>query len=347
MAEMLFFTLKRKCDMKKITLGIILCLLVLLIACSKQTEIKEVEPTTVHESSPDTSIFKEKIPSTANRDSLPFAEGANGISLGLYNPDGNIETEFHFQVEEGESIKKFISLGNMIKKDRLYKIILLVDYQQTPFIVDGGKPSLEFDVQMKAGQTIEIPVEVPPLSEGLHDILFVIAKYPDDKSLDEEFRKKTDLNHLLFQRFSVSVGAKDTPTKIQFDNIGELEDKNLGGVFLSKNNDYRRWLTENVGLNDKLRYIVHIGNSVRKKDQTYALVILSDWKQINITQDKNVLFYKLQEDNAYSLKTELTAPDQEGVYDLTALLISNPFQKLDMYNRDTEASIRVGVNAKN
>ncbi|MGO4529904.1 hypothetical protein AB4Z30_12570 [Paenibacillus sp. 2TAF8] len=332
--------------MKKITVWVVLCLLLLLMACSRQTEIKDLEPVATQESSDDTSLFKEKIPSTANRDSLPFASGSNGISLGLYNPNGNIETEFHFQVEEGESVKKFISLGNMIKKDRLYKLILLVDYQQVPFSVDDGEPLLEFDVQMKAGQTIEIPVEVPPLSKGLHDILFVIAKYPDDKSLDEEFRKKTDLNHLLFQRFSVSVGDNDTPNKIQFDNTGELEDKNLGGVFLSKNNDYQRWLTENVGLNERLQYFVHIGNSVREKDQTYALVILSDWKQINITQDKNVLFYKLQEDNAFSLKTEVTAPDQEGVYDLTALLISNPFQKLDMYNRDTEASIRVGVNVK-
>ncbi|AJE54167.1 hypothetical protein RE92_24460 (plasmid) [Paenibacillus polymyxa] len=71
-----------------------------------------------------------------------------------------------------------------------------------------------------------------------------------------------------------------------------------------------------------------------------------DWKQINIKDQKNVLLYNMKKNNSYNFKTQLLVPDRKDVYDLTALLISNPYQKLDMYNRETEASIRIGINAK-
>lgn len=335
--------------MKKHRWLIVVCMFALFfifIGCSEKAENTTTQ-TPNQEESTNRSKFQNHIPSTANRDNLPFTKGGSGVALGLYNPNGQIETKYHFQVNKNESIKKFISIGNLVKKDRVYKILLFVDYQQATFSVDGNKPMLDYDVKMKAGQTIEIPVEVAPLSEGLHDILFVIVKYPDKKLLDEEFRKQTDLNHLLFQRFSVNVGNKQPAVRnIQFDNLGEFKNENLGGVFVSKDNNYRRWLTQDVGLNKKLNYYIHVGNTPRKENQKFALIVLFDWKQVNITDQKNVLFYNMKKNNSFDLKTHLLVPDRKGVYDLTALLISNPYQKLDMYNRETEASIRIGINAK-
>lgn len=294
----------------------------------------------------DNTNFNSQILSTENRDKLPNTT-SGGISLGLYKTNGQIEKEVNFNLEENHSIEKFISLGNLIDKDRTYKVLLFVDFQQEKFSVDNRKPKDDFTFHLDAGESIEIPFKIAPLKKGLHDILFVIAKYPDNKSLDDGFRKNTDLNNLLFLRFSAVVGKDETiNNNLKFNKYGESEkDDILDGLFVSKENNYQRWLKQELSEKENLNYFTKIGNNSGQR-KSYALISLFDWKQHNIVDGEKVIFYELENNEVITLKSTLSINKKKGIYDLTPILVHNPFQKLNMNNREVETGIRIGVKVK-
>lgn len=69
---------------------------------------------------------------------------------------------------------------------------------------------------------------------------------------------------------------------------------NKASIFINKNkNILERWLTEEVKAGENIDYYLHIGNKdEEKKSQKYALIILSDWKQININENEKTAFLK-------------------------------------------------------
>ncbi|MFJ8525563.1 hypothetical protein [Bacillus cereus] len=317
----------------------------LFSGCTKETEKKqETQTNNQPKISLDSTNFKSTIASTLNRDKLPFAE-TGGINLGIYNQNGEIEKDFNFNIEESQSLKKFISLGNLIKTERVYKMLLLVDYKQSDFKVDDRELAKDFTFQVGAGESVEIPIEIPPLPKGLHDIIFVIAKFPDKKVLDEEFRKQTDSSNLLFVRFSTVVGEDETVNnQVEFNSYGEKNTENiLDGVFIAKENTYKRWLTQEVTNDKNLDFYTKVGNNSNTRKQ-YALIQLFDWEQMKFIDDKDVLFYDLEPNTVFTVQSQIPIKKEKGVYDLTSILVQHPFQKITLYNQQVDTAIRVGVD---
>ena len=317
---------------------ILIALLFILNGCSNDESKNDIPL--------DSTDFKLQILSTEDRDKLPNAT-SGGISLGLYNNNGQIETETNFNLEEDQSIEKFISLGNLIDEDRTYKLLLFVDFQQEKFSVDNKESKYDFTFHMDAGESIEIPFKIDPLKKGLHDILFVIAKYPDNKSLNEDFRKNTDSNNLLFLRFSTVVGGDETVyNEIEFNKYGELENNDiLDGIFISKEDNFKRWINQEIMDNEDLKYFTKIGNN-RGEIKSYALINLFDWEQQTIIDNKKVTFFELENNELITLKSTISINKEKGIYDLAPILIHNPFQKLTMINREVETGVRVGIKIK-
>lgn len=283
--------------------------------------------------------FTEKIASTANRDKMPNAT-TGGVSLGLYNIDGNIESSFVFKSKKNESLRKFISVGNLISKKRMYRLLLLTDYKQSKFKVANKEVSY-YNFEMNPYETKEIPVEIFDLNKGFHDILFVIVKYPDNKSLEDEFRKTTDMNHLLFMRFNVVVDDNKKPQYSFYNGQIDKGNKTLDGVFINKNK-LVRWLKEEVDKSSVVNYLINIGNNSYPK-RKYALIVLFDWKQTLINGKENVLFFELDKNSMVTISSKLNLPSNEGVYDLTPILIHNPYEETNLYNRYVETGVRVGI----
>ncbi|MBE7121982.1 hypothetical protein [Bacillus cereus] len=332
-------------NQNKLVSILLVSILLLFSGCTKETEKKQENQTNNQPKiSLDSTNFKSTIASTANRDKLPFAE-SGGINLGIYNQNGEIEKDFNFNIEENQSLKKFISLGNLIKTDRVYKMFLLVDYKQSEFKVDDRELAKSFTFKVGAGESIEIPIEIPSLPKGLHDITFVIAKFPEKKTLDEEFRKQTDSSNLLFVRFSTVVGGDETVNnQVKFNSYGEKKTEDiLDGVYIAKENNYKRWLTQDINKDKDLNFYTKVGNNSNTKKQ-YALIQFFDWEQMEFIDNKDVLFYDLEPNTVYSIKSEIPIKKEKGVYDLTSILIHNPFQKVTIYNQQVDTAIRVGVN---
>jgi hypothetical protein len=290
-----------------------------------------------------TNEFKKTIESTATRDKLPGAKEGKGVSLGLYNVDGNIETSSTFHINEGEKLEKFISIGNLIDNSRKYKILLFVDFKQSSFLVDNNKVK-SFDVEIDSNKTLEIPVAIDNLENGFHDIFFAIVKNPDNKSLDNKYRVMTDMSHMLFIRFNTVVESSTKP-KINFTEFKTSNNPRLSGVILTKENNYKSWLTEKVKANQELKYYIHLENNSYKNINEYAVIVLQDWKQVPI-KDQEALFTKVGYNQSISIPSAVTTPSKRGVTDLTPILIHNPYGNLEDQIGNIETAIRVGLDVK-
>lgn len=320
------------------------CILLLIIltielfsGCNyKNDEIKSINTDNIN--------FINKTTNETSR--LPYAENG-GINIGLYNENGKIEKDYNFNIKENEKISKYISIGNMINTERIYKLLLFVDYKQEKFSVDDRNEKIDFTFKLNPNQSIKIPISISPLDKGLHDILFVIVKYPDKKLLDENYRKQTDMNNLLFLRFSVVVD-KELNREMSFNKYGNIKNDNvLDGVFITKVNNYKRWLTETVSMKNDLQYYIHIGNNRNEGTKRYALIALYDWKQIDILGSNNkIAFLELGNKKTITLNSKIKIGGEVGIYDLAVILIHNPFEKCTIKNKEVETGIRVGINVK-
>lgn len=330
----------------KIIKSIVLFLVILIVGLFHGCNYKSNETNNINVVNLDSTNFDDKVDHSSESNILPFAK-EGGINIGLYNENGEIEKDYNFNIREKEKISKYISVGNMIDTERIYKLLLFVDYKQKDFNVDGRSEKTDFTFKLNPNQAIKIPVSISPLDKGLHDILFVIVKYPDIKSLDEKYRKQTDMNNLLFLRFSVVVD-KEVNRDITLNEYGDTKNNSdLDGVFITKENNYKRWLTQNISMKSDLQYYIHIGNNHNKGNKKYALIALFDWKQINIlAPDKKVAFFQLNDKQEIILDSNIRMDKNAGIYDLSVILIHNPFEKCTIKNKEVETGMRVGINVK-
>jgi len=309
--------------------ALLLCGLVIISGCHTQLTKQELNE------------MSEKI---EEEYTLPYMKDG-GISLGLFNLNGEIEETQSFNIQKGDSFKKIISVGNMIDTEREYKIILFVDYKQCDFTADGQIGS-EYNFKVGNHEKALIPIEINDLQEGFHDIFFIIVKYPDIKSLDEDFRMSTDMGNLLFIRFNVLVNSDTLPTFIftKFDNATPTV---FDGLLLSKEKDKLQvWLSEEAIYKDTVDFNIHVGNETYSEEQEFAVVTLLDWKQVDFYNNQEVVFFTVDNGEKIYIPASINVPNNQGINDLVSILIHNPYEPLDIYNKDIETGIRIGINVR-
>lgn len=88
----------------------------------------------------------------------------------------------------------------------------------------------------------------------------------------------------------------------------------------------------------------NVGNNSSSKEKEYVLVLLFDWRQIEIYNNKNILFFSLDQNKLLQKELKYQIPNERGVKDFTAVLIHNPYQICTLYNRTVETCVRVGLD---
>ncbi len=277
---------------------------------------------------------------------LPYAQDG-GVNMGLFDTNGEIVDDRTFNLKKGDKFNKIISIGNMFDHERNYKIILFVNYKQSSFLVNGNEV-FQYDYEANEYENFLVPIEISDFEEGLNDVFFIIVKYPDIQLLDDEFRKHTDMNNLLYLRFNVFVESNVQPTLHlnEFENLTETE---VDGILLSKEKDVlKRWLTEDVTISEKVNYNIHVGNQSFAKNQKFAVITLLDWQQVDFFNNQDVVFFDLEKGKKTYIPSSITAPSENGIYDLVSILIYDPYVSLDDSNSfsEMETGIRVGINVK-
>lgn len=283
--------------------------------------------------------FKKTIKDTSNRDIMPGTENMKGIRSRIYNDKGEIDNKYNYSLKTDEVWEKFIAISNSTDNSSKYKLILLVDYKQCNFNVDGN-PVKDYTFQMNKNETIEMPVSLNKLNEGLHDILFLVV-IDDNKSTDIRFRNTTLTCNLICFRFNIIVNNN---IKIPNYNLTTFKQQDLkdkfNGIILNKNeSDANYWFLENATSQKTIQFYNHFGNSDFEQAQKYAVITFSDWKQLGLGT-----FIEVNKGKQVTVPSSVKLT--KGIHNLNSILILNPYEKLSNYNNQVFISARVGLNVK-
>lgn len=309
-----------------------------IINSSQLSYVKEPSATSIN--------FKRKIIDTSNRDIIPGTEKLKGIRYRIYNTDGLLDNRYNYILKTNETWDKFISISNMIDKSSTYKLFLLVDYKPHNFKIDDVLVD-SFTFKLNSNETIEIPTTIDKLPEGLHDVLFLIVRDSDIKSTDHKFRSATLTKNLLYIRFSIITNNDIAPSYNLSNFTQEATNDKFDGIILNKNlNTTDLWFTDELESSNSLSYYSHIINSSFNTSQKYALITFVDWKPVE-TENKHVHFIKVDQGKKVTIPLNINLPKTKETHDITSIIVSNPFEKLDKYNNNVFISARIGITTNN
>jgi hypothetical protein len=276
------------------------------------------------------NFFDRKINNdTANRDIISGLVGDDILGLRLYNINGEISNEKNFTINNNQVWDKFISIVHDSNYSAAYKIILLVDYKKTSFLVDGSLQN-EFSFDLKPYQVIDIPIQIKNLSLGFHDILFIIVKKPENKT--EEF------SQVNFLRYTISEKSNVSPN-YEYINLNQKEIvKPMGDIFLSTGNS--SYSKKVLKLNYNFEYYVGVQSSrnIFKNSQKCALITLLDWSPIGKVQ-----FFSIQKNKEILIKNSLKLT-KEGKHVQSAILVLSPYEKYNNIGWFTYSSTVASIN---
>ena len=285
-------------------------------------------------------------PSFGINTKLPPMATNGTISYGLYGLDGEIETEKNFHLASHEQFERIFAFGNFIDAGRDYKLLIFVDYQATVFSVNDQEYMQYYDFFAEPQEHIHFKFTLPPVEDGFHDLLFVIVKDPNNLSLDDEYRKQTDLSHLTSIRYSISVGetggVNEYPTYCQYTSI---DNTLLDGIFVNdKDERLQRLLTMECTLEDNPSLFIHVGNN-DNQSKRYAVILLYDWNKIPIN-GKDTRYLLAAPNSQTTIPISLDCLGGIGVHNFTAICIKEPFQMVSIDTPRADFSIRIGLNVQ-
>lgn len=233
-----------------------------------------------------------------------------------------------FQVVPGKPFKGYYLIGNYFDQGFDFLLIMMLDYEQIWFKLDGEKT---FTHKFHLGGSEEriFSVDTPPLSEGFHDLLILVVRDPDNHSSDIPFRIHTAY-YIAKTRVNIYVGNANPP-RIDFTTFSEtIADSAREGAFIlskqERGNIWEGWFTENTTPGEHVRYLIRITGD-RKDAQPFALVAFWDYQQTPINGN-DVLYGILKPNTLITIPACLIIPESRGAHEFFALYIANPYAEL-------------------
>ncbi|MFC5775861.1 hypothetical protein [Ectobacillus antri] len=275
---------------------------------------------------------------------VPHAD--NGVSIALVSEDhSTVIGENNFSMSNKQQFYSTIAVINQTNRKRDYVLMPLVDYKQEEILI-GEQTTNTYRFSLEAKQIAFIPFMLPKLNKGFHDIILALAPDPDDKNLDIQYRRQTELSHMMFKRLNIQVNKNDK-MNVTYEKFDETSNDNgLSGVIVTKSKELKPWLIENINSENDIDYHLNIGNDLDKKSH-FALISLLDWKQTPIKGDKHVLFGELNPNSSTTIKGVIKQNlVQEGTSNFTVIYIPLSDQQSNIKNADmdSEPSIRIALN---
>ena len=264
------------------------------------------------------------------------------ITYGLYNLDGEIETNWNFHINSGSKFERIFSFGNYIEHERKYRLLIFANYKQLYFSVNNKNYRNFYDFIADPNSHTQCKITLPPLEDGFYDLLFVIVKDPDNINLNEDYRKQTDLSHLSVMRYSLQVGTKESH-KVMPQVLNAENNHVLHGVFLNQNvNQLQRLLTLNCSAYEYPELYIHVGNT-SDTPSNYAFLLLYDWNQMQINS-QDFYYISVPAESRVVLPFKLESTSVNGVHNLTVVCVEEPFTPVSLNSPNADFSLRVGVN---
>lgn len=289
------------------------------------------------------NTFRTRVEDKSNIKYLPMVEQIGGISHGILDLSGKVDDTFVHHLEIGDSFNKFVNIANFLEGSRNFKLLTFVNFEQVDFRVDGELVD-EYNFTLGSKEDIQIPVTLDKFHNGLNEVLFAVAISPD-KKLSDETRMASEMSHMIHLRTTIVIGEDKNIPEVEFADV-QLEDNAVGGVFISQDVGELRLLpSTTVKQGDKLNLYMNVGTGKGTKANQYALILLKDWKQVNIFEDTSVVYLDIPEGKHTWMPIELDF-EEKGLKNVSAILVENPYNAISYMTSNSENSLRIGVTVE-
>lgn len=258
-------------------------------------------------------------------DHLVMARPGEGLGLALHDMRGDSFSN-NIIYADGKA-DFFISLYSYVPKEVAYKLINLIDFTQEPIAIDKQQYKDGYDFTMPSNSVVDFPISVSCTQPGLHEVLFVLVISSKNKSLDEEYRYETNLNHLLFYRLFIIVKGDKTPAQsISYDHLSTSTNTKFAGILLNRDsNVLTSWIKDQCKPGEEIQSYIHVGSAHKDSRTQYAVILLNEWKQTVIDDGKKTVFLEMEPDSQADIPALIKMPDADGVYNITPIIIESPY----------------------
>jgi len=239
-----------------------------------------------------------------------------------------------FRIAEGKplSLDLILSTG----QDATFLVTLLVDYEQTSFLLDG-QIGLLHEVDVRAGRYLFIPFQVDIPDPGAHDLTVIAFRDPYQRPMDQDIRSHCVLGG---NRAVVIVGENEQPVQtvspdatgnppppgvdwgvaLMFANPGDVHPSQAAGQMS---------LTQHGQPGQVFNYKIWMSNlgNVEQEPEDFGLVRFLNYRQIDF-KGKNLFVVHLDEKQEILIEDSLVLPEQAGVNEVQIVYVVDPYKSL-------------------
>jgi hypothetical protein len=318
-----------------------LCIFILLfqnVGCKNSIEDQQYS---------DKIDFKRKIISTANRDLMPGTENLKGVRYRIYNDKGIIDNKYSYILKKGETWDKFISITHNFDEPAEYKLLFFIDYKQSNAVIDG-KTLRDFNFKLNPNQTIEIPVSLDKLSEGLNDILFIIVGNPNNNLLENNPQDNVLKGQIMcYFRFNILLGNTVVKPKYKLTTVAEKDiSHEFKGIIINQSSsEIEQPTLFKISSSKNIPFFNHIPNKSDKL-KNYAIINLLNWQQINFGKSY-INFFSVDKNKEGVVPLNIDIPDNNKYSTLVSIAVPNPYEPIDKDNKLVLNSRRDYINMEN
>lgn len=334
---------------RKVIRRFVLIIVLILGMCSAIGCNAKPSPLTVNYSKPGIVKvdlgFKTPIPAMKDIEALlPMAQPGQGLGQYLCDQDGNSYSNSNIYPQG--NVPLYLTLYSYVNENAAYRLVQFVDFAETPISVDKAIYSDGFNFNMPENSYVTLPINIDFKTNGMHEVLFAYIINPNNKSLDEGYRSNTNMSHMLTYRFLININNSNPPS-VTYSKPDLLKNNSSkGDTLLNKDkDDWSIWLTDTAKPSETIPCYLHAGTAHHDGKTDMALLVLCDWKQAAFNNGASTMYCELDPNLEAIFPVDIKMPSQEGVYDITAITLPDPYDIQSV--APPLVSFRIGVDVRN
>lgn len=268
----------------------------------------------------------------------------NTISYGLKNTKGQHINNGSEITMENNKINVSLSFIHNVDEDRKYGLIVLEDYEQKPFKIEEAANEVShysFDMKPNSSITTRISLHTSP---NASELTFLIIKKPEYKLKDNDLNKAVILEEILSMRYSINP-PQEGSKKIKLTFIHPnaiLKDGLYEPLFVTNNEENLQTVfSEKEG-----RQLTLSNGNETKDEMTYAIVAFKDWEQVEIFNDKKIVYTAVAPETRQIFNFTLPSVDQESNFQLVAFPSPYKTSEEDYVSQQAFGSFRIVIENK-
>nr|EEK66628.1 hypothetical protein bcere0006_31040 [Bacillus wiedmannii] len=245
---------------------------------------------------------------------------------------------------ENNKINVSLSFIHNVDEDRKYGLIVLEDYEQKPFKIEEAANEVShysFDMKPNSSITTRISLHTSP---NASELTFLIIKKPEYKLKDNDLNKAVILEEILSMRYSINP-PQEGSKKIKLTFIHPnaiLKDGLYEPLFVTNNEENLQTVfSEKEG-----RQLTLSNGNETKDEMTYAIVAFKDWEQVEIFNDKKIVYTAVAPETRQIFNFTLPSVDQESNFQLVAFPSPYKTSEEDYVSQQAFGSFRIVIENK-